>query len=649
MSAAGLRGPQQPQRQTLLLKDLAPWTPDIDSRRSDKPSIVTGQNFRQALDGPYSGYSSGFVNDNFWTQTTRAKFTELQIDNDLLYGTCTGVYRIDPSSLVAWNILPITVTNQFWPWTIAKVGSFYYICQYDIGLWQYDPVNLTMTQITTPSGNQIRCVAESYGRLIYFDSSVVAQSALDDGTNFIPNLATAAGAQSLALVGGTPYAIVSIPDGFLVYMSGGVMKATYTTQAYIFAYTNLSEGIKLFNPNAAVYCPLLGAITLDNNGFFLTREYNYTTYGYPQPWEVQMSDYIKKNILAGLNFANFASIGMYYSKAMQCLFFFFGSNFSTGLFQTTLVYDCISQKWGSFDQPHYGIFETYDYTTNTYTCSFMDVNGYMKEFTNSNFSEDYPDDNTNLNDYIYRPTLGDWPFYADTYTTINGGSPFYEVRTEIKFSDHNPNYYHQFGTSGLYEINSDTMSDIFNGQQDIGIDPMQNPILTGSFLDFDYSGPTFLYAVPYMINEIGLASFVTIGPFRFNDEQSFAEEVSEVESIMVGIQGNNSFLIFEDWNTIIAAEDWNSLTAVEDWGSNTQVPNSYECVLSDTNDGFSTPFFGDEDLNVFIDYGSSQLYKPTGISSIYHTVTISADNVGDLYAVKILDLTAQLTGVQQDI
>lgn len=651
MSQVGSFQPSNPPRQTLLARDLAPWTPDIDARRAEKPQIITGINFRDGVDGPISAFSAAFVNDNLFDVSTRAKVNELPIDNDILYGTPTGVYRIDQTSGVAWNILPISVSNLFWPWTIAKVGGFFYLAQYGIGLWQYDQANDIMKQITTPSGQNIFYLAESYGRLIYFDQTVVAVSALDDGTNFIPNLATAAQAQAQSMVGGTAYAIVSIVDGFLVYFSSGVMKATYTTAANVFNWSKLSEGIKLFSPNGSVYCPLFGSITLDRNGLWLTQEYNYTTYGKPAPWEVQMGNYIKKNVINGMDYTKPGVLGMYYSQAMQMIFVFFSANAAQGLFTTTFCYDCISQRWGSFNDPHYGIFETFDASTATYTCSYMDTNGYMKEFTNSNFSEDFPDDNTGLNDFIYRPSLTDRGMseFLSSNPAVNGGVIFYEGHSEIKLSDNPPWYYNAYTVSGLYEVNSEAYSDTDTGLGDIPLDVSASPFIGGANINDDFSGGIYLFAVPYIINEQGLNSSITIGPFRANDQQSFAEETTHVESLLLGMQSTNAFLIYVDWNIQNGAQDWNNISGQIDWGAGAQIPTTYEVVLSDTNDGFSDPFFGLETLPVFADYGSSQLYKPAGNSSIYHTITISAMDVGDFYALKVVDLTAQFDGVATEV
>lgn len=651
MSQVGSFQPQNPPRQTLLARDLNPWTPVIDARKSDKPQIITGINFRDGIDGPISAFSAAFVNDNLFDTNTRANIDELPIDNDILYGTPTGVYKIDQTSGVVWNILPITITKLFWPWTIAKVGGFFYIAQYGIGLWQYDQTNDIMTQIVTPSGQDIFYVAESYGRLIYFDLTVVAVSALDDGTDFIPNLATAAQAQAQSMVGGTAYAIVSIVDGFLVYFSSGVMKATYTSAANVFNWSKLSTGIKLFSPNASVYCPMFGSITLDRNGLWLTQEYNYTTYGKPAPWEVVMGNYIKKNIINGMDYTKPGVVSMYYSQAMQMIFIFFSANASQGLFTTTLCYDCISQRWGSFNEPHYGIFETYNAATATYTASYMDTSGYMKEFTNSNYSEDYPDDNTGLNDYLYRPDLTDRDMsqFLGANPAINGGVIFYEGHSEIKFSDHAPWFYNAYTVSGLYIINSAPYSDTNEGLYDIPFDVTSSPMIGGSNINDDFSGGLLLIALPYIINEQGLNSSITIGPFRANDQQAFAEETTHLESVQLGMQATNAFLIYVDWNTTVGSQDWNAIDGAIDWGAGAQIPTTYGLTLSDTNDGFSSPFFGDEDLEVFQDFGSSQLFKPAGNSSIYHTLTLSAENVGDFYALKVIDITAQFDGVTQGI
>lgn len=646
MSAPG----QAQSRIVTPSKLLDPWTPDIDARRNDKPCIISGNNFRDMLDGPCSYWGNDFVNYNYFDPSTRLKVNELRITNGFLYGTPKGVFKINPTSKMMEPLLiapNITVTNTYWPWTIAYVGGKYYLAQYDIGLWQYDDVNETLSQITTPLGNTVRGVAADHGRLIAISDSVVANSALDDGTDFTPSLSTGAGAQSVAIVGGTPYKIETVTDGFLVFLSKGIMKGNWSTAAYVYTHTKHSESVRVFTPNSTITVPGLGVLAIDNNGMWLTKEYNYETYGYPQLWDVEKSDYFKRFILAYMDQNLYGTIFLYFSKSLQVLFICFSGNLTPGFFQTTFCWDMVSKRWSSFDEQHYGIFETYDQTNNQYTCSYIDVYGYMHAFQDQNFSEDYPASPLQLADFIYRPLASDPPTRRIIDADLNGGV-FYELcGTEILQSDNNAFGYANYTTSGVYSLNNETFSDTVSTGGDPTADVSGSPIIVYTNIDLFVSGIIELYAIPYIAPSKALNSNIVIGPWRFNSQNFVGEETSAVEGLMLSINNTNGFQVYEDWNADLPAEDYNALSGAEDWSAGSAYPNIYEVELTSSQDAFSTPLQGAETLDAFIDASATKIYKPNGWNGIYHTIKISADQVSDCFSIKAIDLTANLTGAYQ--
>lgn len=622
---------------TVYVKDFSPWTPAIDARRLAKPGIISGTNFLDDLDGVHSAFSSTFVNYNLFDTTTRAKVTELRLNDALLYGTPTGVWRINDTSGAAELILPITVTNTYWPWTIAYVGDVYYLAQYDIGLWQYDPENETMGHVDTPADDRIRYVNSSFGRLVYLTDTDVAVSALDDGTNLTPSLTTGAGAQALSLVGGVAYNIMTVPDGFLVYMSGGILRGLFTQAAYIFSYKRLTRAIKVFSPSACVYVPLLGVVSVDAGGFSVTNSADQE----PVMWEPLQSDYAKNNIINALDKTLIGTMSLYHSLAENRIFFAFSDSLHEGFFQSTFVYTLVDQKWGSFDHPHYGIFETKNPVTNIFTCSYMADDGFMRVFTNTDFSYDTPESPFVMRDFVYRATLEEMPVMGAV--DVNGVE--YQIGySEFNFSDNIPTAYDNYTTTGVFYMNYVPYSDTDNdANDDPEMDVSGSPIIGGTYMNLDTSGGIEIIAIPYTLPKISLASSVEIGPFRFV-AQVQADETSAVSTIILGLTATSNFSITEDWNTLSGSEDWNALSGTEDWGSGNTVPNVFELTLSDTDDGVNAPLQGNETLEVFSNLGASLTYSPMGNSSVYHNLTLNTAEANQAFAVKFVDFTGLLTG-----
>lgn len=628
------------QSLTVFAKELGPWTPDIDARRLEKPSIVSGRNFKDEPDGPISAWSSNVVNWNFWTEAERKKVTELRTDNDILYGMETGVWRINKVSGQMELLLPANVTEPFWPWTIALVGGLYYIAQYDIGLWQYDPTINSLAYITTLSGTKCRYVAECAGRLIYFSDHDIWVSALDNGTDFTPSLTTAAQAQPLSIIGGTPFRIEVLTDGFLVLTSNGILKATYTQAAYVFQYNPAKSHVKLFSPNGAMYVPKLGLITLDAAGFAITKNFNYQDEGVSQPWEILMGDYIKKNVLDGLDKSLRGTVQMYWSDAEQKLFISFSSNVREGVMITTFVWSFVTKKWMPMNHQHTGIFETYKAANNIFTCGYMATDGFMRAFSNADYSEDLPPSPTSMRDYLFRTEV-----QQQVIAEINASGVLYQLgTTDINGSDHNPNAYKDFiPTAGLFEINSTPYSDTLN---DAANDPdmvIGGVILGGIFLNMDISGGVELFARGYSLPQIGIDSELVIGPYRFNDQVA-AEETSAISEIIVGIAPATGFTVTEDWNLLSGTEDWNSLTGTEDWGAGSVNASRFDLTLRSSNDGVNAPYQGDEFLPIFQDKGSALYYSPIGYSGMYHYLTLDCMGPGESFSIKVVDLSGMLTG-----
>lgn len=441
---------------TVYAKELSSWTPDIDNRRQGKPGIITGTNFIDDVDGPRSAFSNSFNDYNLFNTITRQKVSELRLVNEILYGTVTGIYRINKTSKILECLLAVDCSAKvFWPWTYAMVGGVYYFAQYDIGLWRYDPITETISHVVVPIGDKIRGVAVSYGRLIYIGvdgngNAWVGDSDLDDGTALTPDLQHGIVAQAISMVGGDPLKIVAVEGGFFVFTTEGILQASITTEAYVFYYRPRTDKIKIFSPNAAIYVQSIGAICLDATGFHkIPNAVNAYELVMPEPWEILMGDYLKKNVIANLDQSLIGNINLYYSNSEQRLFVSFSSNIGEGFLANTYVFNVVAQKWSSFDTPHYGMFEVLQSNSRIFTCGFMGIDGYIRKFTNTNYTDTFPVLPNVINDFIFRAALAEQP--VKSYINISNVS-YLIGYTELNCSDFAPSLYSNYSEPRLYDI-----------------------------------------------------------------------------------------------------------------------------------------------------------------------------------------------------
>lgn len=581
----------------VFTKDLEPFTPDIDARRLQKTGIIDGKNFLFDVDGPRSAFGSKFADYNYITKPGRYKLVELPVGDQFFYGTPEGIFRRNPVSLSLEPILTVTVTNSHWPWTAALVGNIYYFAQYNVGLWQYNAVTGTIALLDTPVGFNVIGVCASYARLVCLNEDLVMWSSLDDGTDFIPSLRTGAGAQALSMVGGTPYRVDPVSDGFVVATNKGLLKGENVQADFIWRFYVLSEDVKIFSPSAGVKLPDVGVIYLDNSGF------HATTGSVPQPWEGDMGTFVKDGFLAKLDRRKIGCLALYYSQAARMLFVSFSARQEEGRMAHTLVYYLPSNKWGKFDTQHFGVFETYDSITHFIsTCSYMGTDGYIREFQPDAYNEIGYDGQRILRDFIFRPTsepkilLNQSPSGAIVYLGIT------------KF------------------VSMDVDPTPFAPIQNIKI----NQVVDGDVL-------------PFSLPQVGLNSVIDIGMFRFS-QQVAADETSFIQNVIIGSKKGIVNYTSENLNTEDGSEDYNDETGEEDLGTWAGISNQFKLELLDTNDGFSHGPVGWYAPMKVNEFGASTYYSPDGMSSIYHRMRLTAANVGESYALKTIDLAGTLTG-----
>ncbi|HMD82455.1 MAG TPA: hypothetical protein VKE92_14160, partial [Anaerolineales bacterium] len=200
------------------LKELGSYRPVIDPRRFPTPVVIKGTNFVFDVDGPRAGFADRFYNWFQFDAKTRLGIREFKVEREFFYGTPTGIWEIDPVSLMPDLLLPITTIKRHWPWTMAKVGNRYYFAQHNVGIWQYNPDSddNEWRRVNLPLNVNCKGVCEAYGRLIALSDELVFWSALDDGTDFEPSTVTGAGFQALSMLSRNAFRVDKVADGFIV-------------------------------------------------------------------------------------------------------------------------------------------------------------------------------------------------------------------------------------------------------------------------------------------------------------------------------------------------------------------------------------------------------------------------------------------------
>lgn len=363
--------------ETYYSREFESYIPILDPRRLSKPALIYGKNFLFDVDGPRSAFNCEFYNWFKYGATDRRSWRDFKVENEIWYGTPTGIWRIMPVSLEPELLLDIQAAplQKYWPWTCAKVGGLYYFGQHDKGLWQFDPSTKAFTKIDTPVGRKIRGVTASYGRLVCLSDTTVFWSALDDGTDLIPSTETGAGAQALSMLSANAFRVDGVADGIIVSTDKGYLKGEFVLAGYVFRWYILSDLMKPFTPNATVKLPDVGLLTLDTRGFYLSNG------KIPEPWEQLHGEFFSKNFIAKMDRRRLGCLALHYSYAAKALYVSFAPNEREGTFTFAFVYLMTSGKWGVFNRDHHGFFELTRQPEGIETSAYMQSDGRVRMFT----------------------------------------------------------------------------------------------------------------------------------------------------------------------------------------------------------------------------------------------------------------------------
>jgi hypothetical protein len=306
---------------TTRLQEIEGYVPALDPRKLSVPHILEGKNFLWDLDGPYSGFGSSFVSYKYIANPTDMETFE--VDGQVYIFAQDGVYSFDTPSRDYKLHFGFTKFTTRQAWSAAKVGSDYYFANAGLSnkILKLDVSTDDFTYITSNVPTGALAVWESFGRLVILGTSQYAWSALGDGTNLTPNLTTGAGAQGLSIVGGEALTGKALTDGFFVYTTNGIVKATYRGGVAVFRHdvlhgASVKSTVAPINSQVVVNIDNKQHIILDKTGLYASTGGQFT------PYDPLMNDYITTTLFRYLSVnKEFVNFKLSYNADRQLLFF----------------------------------------------------------------------------------------------------------------------------------------------------------------------------------------------------------------------------------------------------------------------------------------------------------------------------------------
>jgi hypothetical protein len=570
-------------------QDFEGLMPAIDPRKSDKVYALSGRNYVFDSFGPRSVFGNRFITPYPFGRPEHAEGARLRLRT----GDRTFTFTSD--AILEWNetlggfrvIYYFNESIELFPyrWTYDYLSGIMFFCHPAVGILAYI-VDSDLCQPLEGPGvpSEPIAIAVVSGRLAAIDERLYSWSAPGDGTKWTPELGGAGFQEINARVPGYPIMVSAYARGAIVWTTGGVMRSEFTGDAEVFRHRALVTEYRPINS----YC----TFRLDNDtiGFLDERGFFSTQGEAPRPltplFNEFLIDYVQRmNLKLGQN------IRVDFDDLTRRLFLSVSLSELNPLYEKAFVLYQPLDKWGTFDEEHYGILPALikESSRRDDYFGFVDSTGRYRYWNGAGSREILPVDPT-LNSYyppIQKPVVqqldGDAVILASTATFNTVPTAQYTQRA---------GYYGVVGTS------------------------------------------------PAVSNVTGLDASVSLGLVRAKSEISH-DRMVEICQIMVGsILSDPSPDPIEDWAAIPEGqsdEDYNAETGGEDFGVEDVTYVNHGLRIIGTNDGVTT---WQETNPIMFRYDRAVREFAGSCMGIWHIIELSATEIGEAFHVRFLELTA---------
>lgn len=570
--------------------DFASLTPAVDARRSEKLFALAGKNFVFDSFGPRSVFGNRFLTPYPLGGPQQVEGMRLRLR------TGDRVFVFTTDSILEWSeeaggwrviyFFTIDLSQHTYRWTGDYLNGIMFFCHPAVGILAYEieqDICLPLEGPGVPSEPIALC--ECNGRITVIDEKLFSWSAPGDGTQWEPQLGGAGFQEINARVSGYPLMVNSYGRGTLTWTTGGVMRSEFTADAGVFRHRALVTEYRPVNPYSTFRLDNDTIGFLDERGFFSSQGET------PQPltplFNEFLIDYLQRNNLkVGTN------VRVEFDNLTRRLYLSVSLSYDSPVYERAFVLYQPLDKWGTFDEPHYGILP-------------LLVKG-----------------STRADDYFG---------FVDTDARVrywHGGA----TREVLPFDTHLNSRYPLIQKPAVQELSGDSV--ILSSQMEI------NSFETSAYTQrAGYYGSGGLS--PATSNVTGLDSYVSLGYIRGKGDDSY-DRLVEINQIYVGsIEANPNPATVLDYNLVpdgVSDEDYNVATGGEDFGIEDVSYSNHGLRVIPTLDGRS--IWGEAAIPELITFSrASREYSCTAVG-LFNILEFSAVSPGEAYHLRALEITA---------
>lgn len=656
----------------------------LDRKKLSDKHVVDGQNFIMSIDGPISGLGRDIT--AFEAISSPTNVQEFQISETKESYICTneGIYRFDTDTEKLIPAYPMVSPNEAeFPWSFAPVGSKVYFARKGQDLIEYDTVLDSWESVSGGSiPTDIYACTESEGRLILLTSAVSAWSAIGDGQDFTPSTTTGAGSQALTKMGlasPKPLGVQKTPDGYLTFVSSGIMKSQAVNAANPFRHVVLTREHEVINP----YCI---AITEAQKIVFVTAAGMFETEGgLPKTYQPLMSEHLHENIIPRLDIENNQNnIRLYADFARSWFIISIATNQRDYSYDLAYILNLKTGEWGSLNTNYVAFlnFKTLTQNQAGFNYSLVDADGTIARFSGTTGIEYVPvldyglyyhkilaEKEIRINDDVYyAPMTLDLRMVSTVDMETSGVyDTFSETREYVSplIKDTTEKPAEQLSSGSLssgdvfllldYLLITDSVATF----EDWGL--ITDSVGAGDEVDYS-SGDSFVFRMHFemsmgvidldVISQIPyydpLNSSIEVGVLRLSDETA-NDRLTYITNVALSMLEGAVSSTAEDWfsekqypSDLI--DDWlTSSEPDEDWGGDPVLTVNYQAEINSSLDGYEPDTDQDSTMEEITSSGRVKFFSCYS-QGLYHTIKITALNEGENFHLKTMDNTINLGG-----
>lgn len=556
--------------------------PGIDRKRVPDAYVVEGENFLVDVDGPVSIFGKRWQIFDSIEEPRGIQALDDGPEEDLYWCLHDSINVWEPATRQLVPVFEHPQRVEWWPWTRARVGTFIYLCNKEIGLIRYCTTACLWQAVT---GSNVPpdpiAVCESGGRLVILSNEFITWSAIDDGSNagLAPSTATGAGFQSLSIISSNPRALMVLPysGGVISYARAGVLRSELReTSPNPFRHRVISRTHPVLNPWCAIVLPSVGDSEEPESHLFLTPRGFYTTDGRERPkmWQPLLSEYFHRQVLPRLQHADFNRMSVRLGRLFQdnAVTVSVSEDSRSAIYTHAWVVYTPTGDVGNYAQGHTAFVPFIK--DGEYESGVVDVNGIMWSFTFTAFDLAYPAETLWTVDF--RLPTESWP------AIFRGISAESLLGTHMTLMTESPE---NFVTAAVYN----TRTTVFRGESPAVLDTPYEAAIgdTASvwFTDINRVARAVDEGVPQPLN-----ASILVGPLKLPGAEPLpaVDTLLQTQSIIVGMLEGGIADEIRDYLTTDTdvIEDWNVLDGQEDWGQLAGDVTNYTVHLQGTLDGY---------------------------------------------------------------